>query len=213
MYGLGAYGGYKGLDAILGWLMPRQEAAKTASARTGGATDPSSTVTPNPRNPSSGTAQPLPQGGTSPMTGGNEITPEQVKENLKNYPDTSGYPWGVRRGGQYIDATGRTPIDEYPNEIAAEQARYFNQRGMATAFQNDLDINAQLTDKGSNLYNAIDRMRGGQLTQFRLGAEEANARHQNMVRTQELNTQLRIAEAAKRQAEYEAELRRRYEGR
>jgi hypothetical protein len=213
MYGLGAYGGYKGLEGILGWLMPRQEAARTTPARTGGATDPSSTVTPNPRNPSSGTTHPSLQGGTSPMTGGNEIKPEQVKENAANYPNTSGYPWGTIQGGQYIDASGRTPIDDYPNEIAAEQARYFNRRGMATAFQNDLDINAQLTDKGSNLYNAIDRMRGGQLTQFRLGAEEANARHQIMVRNQELNTQLRIAEATKRQAEHEAELRRRYEGR
>ncbi len=228
--GLALYGGMQVGDKLLDWLRPKT--AVPASVRPsggGGAMSPSgggSAVTPNPRpTPSNAGGQPTPQGSPSSATGGNNITPKQVQENAQNYPNSSGYPWGTLRGGQYIDASGRemdyTPSTGLNGEtigiaangrpIAENQARYFNQRGMATAAQNDLDINAQLADRGSNLFKAIDRMRGGQLSQFRIGAEEADARQALRVKSMEMESKLRMAEFAKRQALADEEIRKRYQ--
>lgn len=182
--------------------------ARPAGGTGGGATDPSSTVTPDPRPSGDGDVVPSPQGGSGQGLGSNQITPDQVKENLKNYPNSSGYPWGIRRGGQYIDASGRRQF--HSNEIAEGQQEYMNNRGMASAFQNDLDINSQLTDRNSEMFKAIDRMRGGQLSQFRIGAEEADARQAMRVKSMEMESRLRMAEFAKRQALMDEEIRKRY---
>lgn len=207
MYGLGAYGTIKLGELLLDWLKPKSP-TRTPSRTGGGATDPS-VVTPNPKpDPSGETPPPPPSGGDEQSTGGNNITPDQVKENLKNYPNSSGYPWGIKRGGQYIDASGRRQF--HASDIAEGQQEYMNNRGLPSAFQSDLDINAQLTDRSSPLFNAIDRMRGGQLSQFRIGAEEANARQAMRVKSMEMESRLRMAEFAKRQAEMDEAIRRRY---
>ena len=209
---------------MLDWLRPKSPTSARPTARTGGgATDPSA-VTADPRSSGNEGAVPTPQGGSSSGLGSNQITPDQVKQNSANYPNSSGYPWGIRRGGQYVEASGRE-IDYVPSygldgevigvgpngrPVAENQARYFNQRGMATATQNDLDINSQLADRGSPLFRAMDRMRGGQLSQFRIGAEEADARQDMRVKSMEMESRLRMAEFAKQQALRDEETRRRY---
>lgn len=184
---------------------------------TGGGAKPAATTSPTSRALSPDTTVvpkdkdaviPPPQGGGNPTTGGNSITPDQVKENLKNYPNSSGRPWsGLSASGQVLDAAGRkrTYTGSYVNEydgagnvvgqrdmgmdpdgpIAQKQDTYFNERGMRTAFQQDLDINTQAQDRNSPLFRAMDRMRGGQLTDFRLGNEESDASYNAMVAQRE----------------------------
>ena len=125
---------------------------------------------------------PPPAGGEGQTLGSNKITPEQVKENLKNYPNSSGRPWStLSASGQVLDASGRTQTytGSYQNEydgagnvvgqrdmgmgpdgipIAVSQAQYMNERGRRTAFQHDLDVNSQLRDSGSPLYMAWSGM-------------------------------------------------------
>jgi hypothetical protein len=176
----------------------------TATSRTGGAMSPDVAVVPKDKD----AVVPPPQGGGQPSVGGNRITPEQVKENLKNYPNSSGLPWsGLSASGQVLDAAGRkqTYTGSYVNEydgsgnvvgqrdmgmdpdgsIAAKQSLYMNERGMRTAFQQDLDNNTQLRDRSSPMFRAMDRMRGGQLTDFRLGNEEGDASYDAMVAQRE----------------------------
>ena len=187
---------------------------------TGGGAKPAATTSPTSRALSPDTTVvpkdkdaviPPPQGGGNPTTGGNSITPDQVKENLKNYPNSSGRPWsGLSASGQVLDAAGRkkTYTGSYVNEydssgnvvgqrdmgmdpdgsIAQKQDAYFNERGMRTAFQQDLDINTQAQDRNSPLFRAFDRMRGGQLTDFRLGNEESDANYDAMVKQREADS-------------------------
>ena len=165
-------------------------------------------VTVVPRQP----VTPTPQGGDAQGTGANRITPEQVKENLKNYPNSSGRPWStLSASGQVLDASGRTQTytGSYQNEydgagnvvgqrdmgmdpdgipIAVKQSQYMNERGRRTAFQHDLDVESQFKDSGSPLFRAMDRMRGGQLTDFRLGNEESDASYDAMVKQREADS-------------------------
>lgn len=161
-------------------------------------------VTVTPRQP----VTPTPQGGEEQGMGDNRITPDQVKENLKNYPNSSGYPWSrLSASGQVLDASGRTQtytgsyVNEYDGSgnvvgqrdmgmdpdgpIAVKQSQYMNERGRRTAFQQDLDTETQLRDRGSPMFRAIDRMRGGQLTDFRLGNQESDANYDAMVAQRE----------------------------
>ena len=122
--------------------------------------------------PNSSTPAGSPNTGSSTKTpvaeansvGANAISPDEVKQNLEMDPTSSGKPWGERTGGAYRDATGRMVTD---NPIARSQQAYLNQYGMPTARQRDMDINAQLSDRNSPLYQAYDRMTGGSLTKQR----------------------------------------------
>ena len=114
-------------------------------------------------SPSTGSSTKTPVAETNSV-GANAITPEEVKQNLEMDPNSSGKPWGERSGGAYRDATGRMVTD---NPIARAQQAYLNQYGMPTARQRDMDLNAQLSDRNSPLYQAYDRMSGGSLTKQR----------------------------------------------
>ena len=101
--------------------------------------------------------------------GVNAVTEADRKVNMETDPDSSGYAWGVNRGGRYADATGRRVS---PNKIAAGMAADMNENGMPTARQHSMDIEAQLQDKNSPLFQAWDRMQGGALTRAMQWREE-----------------------------------------
>lgn len=101
--------------------------------------------------------------------GANAVTEADRKVNMETDPNSSGYAWGVKRGGRYADATGRRVT---PNAIAADQQAYFNENNMATARQHSMDIEAQLQDRNSPMFQAIDKMQGGALTRAMQWREE-----------------------------------------
>lgn len=220
-------------DNIKNFLTGGRSVPAATTSPTSRAMSPETTVVPRDKD----AVIPPPAGGEGQTTGGNKITPEQVKENLKNYPNSSGRPWStLSASGQVLDAAGRkqTYTGSYQNEydgagnvvgqrdmgmdpdgpIAAKQAQYMNERGRRTAFQHDLDVESQFRDRGSPLFRAMDRMRGGQLTDFRLGNEESDASYDAMVDQREAESAQRrgtgiphpqSAAGLARQAQYQAQ--------
>jgi len=104
--------------------------------------------------------------------GANATNEADRKANLAKDPNSSGRAWGIRQGGKYADATGRATS---PNGIAAGQAAYMNQYGLATARQHSMDFEAQMQDKNSPAFMALDRTMGGELTR-RMEWQEKNVR-------------------------------------
>jgi hypothetical protein len=204
---LGIGAGLYGAGDLLNYFNPNKKTGPSPMRPSGGAMNPDVRVTP------SQPVTPTPQGGDEQGMGGNQITPMQVKENLKNYPNSSGYPWSTLKGNQVIDASGRQRqyTGSYLNEtdnmgrvigqrdmgmdpdgpIAVKQAQYFNERGMRTAFQQDNDIGAQLADRNSPMFRAMDRASGGKFTDFRLGNEESDASYDAMVKQRQDESMLR----------------------
>jgi hypothetical protein len=198
-WGLGLYGLYKAYQGLTATNPSLDATMKRGTVATTDGVTPSGSSGSGPSPTSSG-------GGGS--TGSNMTTPDQVKKNLEMYPNSSGYNWGaVDTRGQYRQGSGvnidyQSALGPDGVPIAQRQAEYFNQRGMATAAQNDLDINSQLMDRTSPLYRAYDRMTNGQLTQFRLGNEESQATYDANVREAEERSKerMRLAEQARQAA-------------
>ena len=122
---------------------------------------------------------------------GTGASPEQVKENLKADPNSSGRAYGVISNGTYRNATGRAnqwedpSNSDYTKEIVRSQVEAFNKSGIATAKQHSADIEAQLSDRNSPLYRSIDRTSGGRLTDWRLQNELIQSRYDAQVKEKE----------------------------
>jgi hypothetical protein len=115
-------------------------------------------------------------------------------------------PWGhFDASGSFVHPKSFAPRDGARGAdgrpIALAQEEYFNQRGMPTAAQYDTGLNTQIRHSDSALFDALDRMRGGQMTRNRILNREIDQRRANWIAVQEAEANARMEAEANKTAE------------